>query len=92
MPRRPQVWLTCSIGDKLVNNASINVGIVGATGAVADAAPNVDAEAHPRRPRADRDATFARVQKTGARVVLNGTPEDAARLGACRVKPVPALA
>src|SRR5688572_13191783 len=34
MPRRAQVWLTCSIGDKLVNNASINVGIVGATGAV----------------------------------------------------------
>jgi aspartate-semialdehyde dehydrogenase len=26
--------LTCSIGDKLVNNASINVGIVGATGVV----------------------------------------------------------
>src|SRR6185295_1419861 len=34
MPSRAQVWLTCSIGDKLVNNASINVGIVGATGAV----------------------------------------------------------
>src|SRR3954471_23484832 len=34
MPRRAQVLLTCSIGDKLVNNASINVGIVGATGAV----------------------------------------------------------
>src|ERR1041385_4074869 len=34
MPRRAQVLLTCSTGDKLVNNASINVGIVGATGAV----------------------------------------------------------
>src|SRR3954465_4305883 len=34
MPSRAHVWLTCSIGDKLVNNASINVGIVGATGAV----------------------------------------------------------
>src|SRR3954470_16150525 len=34
MPSRVHVWLTCSLGDKLVNNASINVGIVGATGAV----------------------------------------------------------
>src|SRR4051812_26775579 len=34
MPRRTHVLLTCSTGDKLVNNASINVGIVGATGAV----------------------------------------------------------
>src|SRR4051812_20879778 len=34
MPSRAHVWLTCSIGDKFVNNASINVGIVGATGAV----------------------------------------------------------
>src|SRR3954466_540787 len=33
MPRRAQVLLTRSIGDSLVNNASINVGIVGATGA-----------------------------------------------------------
>src|SRR3954468_24324535 len=34
MPRRAQVLLTCSIGDSLVNKVSINVGIVGATGAV----------------------------------------------------------
>src|SRR3954469_20842038 len=34
MPRRAQVLLNSSQGDKLVNNASINVGIVGATGAV----------------------------------------------------------
>src|SRR3954465_12085333 len=34
MPSRVHVWLTCSLGDKLVKNASINVGIVGATGAV----------------------------------------------------------
>src|SRR5688572_27598622 len=34
MPSREHVLLTCSTGDKLVNNASINVGIVGATGAV----------------------------------------------------------
>jgi hypothetical protein len=34
MPRRAQVLLTNSKGDSLVKNASINVGIVGATGAV----------------------------------------------------------
>src|SRR5688572_3317656 len=34
MPSVEQALLTCSTGDKLVNNASINVGIVGATGAV----------------------------------------------------------
>src|SRR5687768_2205341 len=34
MPSLAQVLLTCSTGDKLVNNASINVAIVGATGAV----------------------------------------------------------
>ncbi|MBI5691203.1 MAG: aspartate-semialdehyde dehydrogenase [Verrucomicrobia bacterium] len=34
MPKRAQVLLTCSTGDTLVNKASINVGIVGATGAV----------------------------------------------------------
>src|SRR5215207_7021875 len=34
MPRRAQVWLTSSNGESLVNNAFINVGIVGATGAV----------------------------------------------------------
>src|SRR6185436_1744766 len=34
MPRRAQVLLTGSKGDSLVNNASITVGIVGATGAV----------------------------------------------------------
>src|SRR4051812_21121532 len=34
MPSRAQVLLTCSMGDSLVNKASINVGIVGATGAV----------------------------------------------------------
>src|SRR5258705_6519044 len=34
MPSRTQVCLTCSTGDSLVNKASINVGIVGATGAV----------------------------------------------------------
>src|SRR5580765_7489348 len=34
MPRRVAYLFTCSIGDSLVNKASINVGIVGATGAV----------------------------------------------------------
>src|SRR5947208_16460669 len=34
MPRRAQVSLTCFKGESLVSNASINVGIVGATGAV----------------------------------------------------------
>ena len=36
-----------------------------------------DKESVPRR-----DETFARIVETGARVVLNGSPEDAARLGA----------
>src|SRR6185369_7026363 len=34
MPSRVAVLLTCSMGASLVNKASINVGIVGATGAV----------------------------------------------------------
>src|SRR5882672_5183005 len=33
MPSRAQVSVACFKGDSLVNNASINVGIVGATGA-----------------------------------------------------------